>query len=77
VRFYLSSDNSYSAEDAFLRQVSESKLKKGTSKRINLSINLSTGVIATGKYGIAVIDPQNVISESRENNGEISYGPIP
>jgi len=77
VNFYLSADGIFSADDTSLKQVSAGKLKKGGSKSISLSINLSSGVTASGKYVIAVIDQQDTISESNENNNQIAYGPVP
>jgi subtilase family serine protease len=76
VSFYLSSDNTYSGDDTFLKQVSAGKLKKGASKRVSLSVTLPVGATASGKYVIAVIDPQNANPESNENNNQIVYGPI-
>ena len=77
VRFYLSGDNTFSADDTFLKQISAGRLKKGTTKKITLSANLPIGVTASGKYVIAVVDPKNDIPESDENNNQIVYGPIP
>jgi subtilase family serine protease len=77
VSFYLSGNNTFSPDDTFLKKLSAGKLKKGASKKITLSVTLPVGVTVSGKYVIAVVDPQNAISESDENNNQIVYGPIP
>jgi hypothetical protein len=77
VSFYLSGDNTFSLDDTFLKKLSAGKLKKGTSKKITLSVNLPVGVSASGKYAIAVVDSQNGTPESNENNNRIAYGPVP
>ena len=77
VGFYISGNNTFSQDDTLLKKVSVGKLKKGASKKITLSVTLPVGVTLTGKFVIAVIDPQNPIPESDENNNQIVYGPIP
>ena len=78
VSFYLSGDNTFSQSDTLVKnKVSAGKLKKGASKTIALSAMFPVGVPISGKYLIAVVDPQGSITESDENNNQIVYGPIP
>jgi hypothetical protein len=75
---HLSQDNVFSSgDDTLLKQVSVGKMKKGASKKVNLSVNLAPGATVSGKYVIAVIDSQSVITESNKNNNQIVYGPMP
>ncbi|MFZ3137286.1 MAG: CARDB domain-containing protein [Thermodesulfovibrionales bacterium] len=77
VRFYLSDDNVYDAGDTFLKQISTGTLKVGKSKKMNLSYSLLSGISATDKYIIAVIDEDNSVLEANEDDNNIAYGPIP
>ncbi len=77
VAFYLSSDQTYSEEDTFLKQASVRKLKAGTGKAIRLSVSLPAGVTVNGQYVIAAIDMENGIAESNEDNNQVAYGPLP
>ena len=44
---------------------------------IRWSMSLPAGVSASGQYVIAVVDSQNVVFESNENNNQIAYGSLP
>ena len=77
VSFYLSADNTFSEDDTLLKQLTAGKLKTGARKMIRWSISLPAGVTASGQYVIAVVDSQNVVLESNENNNQIAYGPLP
>ena len=60
-----------------LKAVSTGNVRAGVSKAIRLSINLPVRQTASGKYVIAVIDPDNILTELDETNNVIVYGPIP
>ena len=77
VRFYLSDDSTYDEGDMFLKQTSTGTLKVGKSKKISLSYSFLSGVSATDKYIIAVIDADNSVLEVNEGDNNIIYGPLP
>jgi hypothetical protein len=76
VNFYLSDNATYEDGDTQLKSVATGKLKPGKSKAINLSLNLATNQTATGKYIIAVIDKDNLVTEIDKGNNVIVFGPI-
>ena len=75
VRFYLSDKNIYEDGDTQFKSVSTGKIKTGKSKAIRLSYNLATGQNATGKYIIAFIDQDHLVTEIDETNNIIVFGP--
>lgn len=77
VRFYLSDDNAYDAGDTFLKQVASGTVKVGKSVNKKLSYALPSGVTASGKYVIAVLDADDALRETDENDNVIAFGPIP
>ena len=76
VRFYLSDDGVYDEGDSFLKEVKTGTLKVGKSKSISLSYSFTSGISATNKFIIAVVDAENTISETNESNNIVIYGPI-
>jgi hypothetical protein len=72
VRFYLSEDEFYDNGDSYLKQVATGSVKTGKSKNKTLSYSLSTGINASGKYILSVIDAYNIIPESDETNNVVS-----
>ncbi|MFZ3137531.1 MAG: CARDB domain-containing protein [Thermodesulfovibrionales bacterium] len=76
VRFYLSDDGVYHEGDSFLKEAKTGTLKVGKSKSISLSYSLPSGISATDKYIIALIDADNTVMEANESNNIIIYGPI-
>jgi hypothetical protein len=78
VKFYLSDDGNYDeGADIFLKKVSTGKIKVGASKTKKLSATLVTGITASGKNIVAVIDADHAVVEEDETNNEIPFGPIP
>lgn len=77
VKYYLSDDNILDLDggDTFLKQVSIGKISAGTSITKNLSYSFPYGVSIAGKYIIAVIDADDAVEESDEDNN-IAYGLI-
>jgi hypothetical protein len=73
VRFYLSDDEYYDNGDSYLKQVATGTVKTGKSKNKSLSYSLSTGINASGKYVLAVIDAYDIIPESDETNNVVSF----
>ena len=77
VYFYLSDNGNFDQTDTPLKSFSTGKLKVGKSKSVKLNYNLTIGISASGKYVIAVMDPENLVAETNENNNIVVYGPIP
>ena len=77
VRFYFSQDNNFDGADTFLREIRTGKLNAGRSKNMNLNHNFPSGISATDKYIIAVIDEYNTVTEMNESNNVMIYGAIP
>jgi photosystem II stability/assembly factor-like uncharacterized protein len=77
VDFYLSDDDQYEEGDIFLERVSTGRIKAGDSVVKKLRYRLPVGESASGRYIIAVIDPEDVVTELDEVNNEVAYGPIP
>jgi hypothetical protein len=78
VQFYLSDDENYDdGVDTLLKKVSTGIIKAGASSTKKMSYSLATGVTATGKYIIAVIDADHAAVEEDEANNAIPWGPIP
>jgi Neprosin/CARDB len=77
VTFYLSDNGNFDQTDTLLKSFSTGKLKVGKGKNINLSYNLPTRILGSGKYVIAVIDPDNLVAETNESNNIVAFGPIP
>ena len=77
VRFYLSDDGIYDGGDSSLKDIKTGTLKVGKSKSMSLSYSFPSGVSATDKYIIAVIDADNAVTETNESNNSMVYGPIP
>ena len=76
VKFYLSNDEKFDAGDISLKQIATGKIKVGGSKAIKLTYSFPLGETASGKYIIAVIDPDNIVKEIDETNNIVVYGPI-
>jgi len=75
VHYFLSNDNVLDDADQFLKQVATGKIKPGKLKKKTLSAS-RLGIV-TGQYLIAVIDAENAVAESNENNNVVVFGPIP
>ena len=72
VRFYLSTDAIWSANDLLLGQASVPALPAGQSKLIQMQSALAIGTTASGKFLIAVIDADNAVGEADESNNVLS-----
>jgi hypothetical protein len=77
VRFYLSDDNAYDEGDTFVKQVASGTVRVGKSVNKKLSYTLLSGVTASGKYVIAVLDADDTVEETNESDNVIAFGPIP
>ena len=76
VKYYLSDDDIFDDGDTFLKSVSEGKIIAGTVLPKTFKKHFAAGVSLSGKYIIAVVDADNTIVESDENNNYIAYGPL-
>ncbi len=76
VDFYLSDNSTYEEGDSQVRSVATGRIKAGKRRIIQLLYSLPTGQNATGKYILAVIDKDNLVTEIDETNNVIVYGPI-
>jgi len=91
IQFFLSNDGAYDEGDTLLRvlpshypptgdkhtEMKTGTLKPGKAKVKNMKYNLPPGVHSSGKYIIAVIDPDNAIDEGIEDNNIFVHGPLP
>jgi hypothetical protein len=79
VKFYLSADRDFNpGEDVFVKKSSLSAIKVGASKNINLSFTFRGGGSATGKYVLAVVDPDDKVIELDDwNNLAVWAGLVP
>jgi len=77
VRYYLSSDNHFDAEDLLLKQQATGTVKLGKPKKRTLSAKLPVGVNGSGQFILAVIDADNTVAECNEGNNVIVFGPLP
>ena len=80
VRFYLSSTGAFDSTATVLgRDASFDALPAATSQIVKLTgAKLPAGMTAfTGLYVIAVIDPDNAITETDKTNNTVVFGPLP
>jgi hypothetical protein len=76
VRFYLSTDNLCDeGADTFLKQKATGTVRAWKNKTKKLSYSFQKTV--SGMYVVALIDADNSVVESNENNNCIVFGPIP
>jgi immune inhibitor A len=73
VYFYLSDDNVYDKGDRLLKKLSTGSLPAGSEATKELTYVFPMGQNATDKYVIAVVDPQDKVAESYEDNNESVY----
>jgi hypothetical protein len=78
LRFLLSTDGAYDPGDTVLKQMATGTVKAyGGSVSKRFSLALPTGISASGRYVIAVLDPENAITEADETNNNVIFGPVP
>jgi glucose/arabinose dehydrogenase len=75
--FYLSTDNVLSTDDIELRKRWTGRLKEGKRIKIPFLKRLPIGSTALNQFVIAVIDSENAIAETDENNNIAVFGPVP
>jgi C1A family cysteine protease len=63
--------------EGYVKRISVGKLKVGGNKVLKINYSLPSGQTASGKDIIAVIDPDNIVVETNEENNIVIYGPIP
>ena len=77
VRFFVSDDPVYDTGDILLKKVSSGTIRAGGIKNMTLSCPVPAITYSvTGKYLIAVVDADNVVSETNETNNTGVYGPV-
>lgn len=76
VDFYFSEDGTQYDVSNPLKESPTGKVKAGKSKAIRFSYNFPLGQNATGKYIIAVIDKDNLVTELDKTNNIVVFGPI-
>jgi hypothetical protein len=76
VKCYLSDDNIFDDADTLLKQKSVTNIKAGESLDKSLKYTFPYGETVTGKYIIAVIDADNTVVKTGEDNNQTVYGPI-
>jgi len=76
IRFYLSNDTIFSSDDLFLKEYSIKSLKSNTSKAISFNVKLTSGLNAAMRHVIAVVDADNVVNETNENNNLLPSVPF-
>ncbi len=76
VKFFVSNDSTFDSSDTFLKQVATGKIKAHGSKFKTIVFNLPNSTDATGKFILAVLDSENVVNESDENNNTVVFGPL-
>lgn len=76
VKYYCSTDNTFSQDDTFLGQGVVGLLRAGKSVTTSFNITLPAGTDVTGKFIIAVIDSTTVVQESNEGNNQAVTGPV-
>jgi uncharacterized repeat protein (TIGR01451 family) len=74
VRFYLSDDAAYDANDAFLIEKHYGAVPSGHSKKVNFNVTISQYPL--GKYVIGVVDAAKAVEETNEDNNEAGFGPL-
>jgi hypothetical protein len=75
VNFYLSSDGSTPQPQIGTRTINFS-LTRGTYRELMFVCYVPNTISLSGKYLMAVVDPDNVRPEKNENNNKIVFGPL-
>lgn len=76
IRFYLSDDQQYDASDVLVRTMYIRYLYPNRWFWFPFYARVPLGVPISGRYLIAVIDQQNAVQESNENNNVVVAGPL-
>ena len=76
VTFFLSSSPALTPGATELRTQPIPPLRPGAYARANVRATLPTGLRAAGRYLIGFVDSGNLVTEVRESNNTIVFGPI-
>jgi len=76
VKYYLSDDDVFDGGDTLLKSDSLDKIIAGSVVPRTFKRTFAAGFSLSGKYIIAVVDANNAVVESNENNNSIAYGPL-
>ncbi len=79
VRFYLCNSATFDGSQQVIgRDAAFGVLGPNASVNVSLQgAKVANPAAASGKYVIAVIDPDNLVPEADETNNQVSYGPLP
>jgi hypothetical protein len=79
VRFYLSKTDKLTDQDKAIGEEAPFGIipPKGSVKLTLRDAKLAKGASASGKYVIAVIDPDDQVKETDKTNNTVVYGPLP
>ncbi len=76
VKYYASTDNTFSQDDTFLGQGVIGLLRPQQAVTTSFNITLPADTDVAGKFIIAVIDSTSVVQESNEGNNQAVTGPV-
>ena len=76
VRFFLSEDNTLSPDDLLIEEQRVRGIRRRRWQLIGLNQTLPRGVIARGRFVIAVIDATGAVGESNEWEQAVARGPL-
>lgn len=76
VKYYSSTDNTFSQDDTYLGQGVVGLLRPQQATTISFNITLPADTDLSGKFIIAVIDSTAVVQESNEGNNQAVTGPV-
>ena len=74
LQFYLSNDATFDAGDTLLKQFSIPPLRVGQTARVSLHVKLRSR--ALGKFLIAIVDANDAVMETDEENNVVVFGPL-
>jgi hypothetical protein len=79
VRFYLSKTDKVTDQAKIIGEEAPFGIiaPDGSVKLTLLDAKLAKGASASGKYVIAVIDPDHLVKETDKTNNTVVYGPLP
>ena len=77
VAYYLSADATLDSGDTLLRLKKVSRIRAGQEMTRTVKLKLPAGVSASGKYVIALVDPDDALPDIDDTNNTVVSGPIP
>jgi hypothetical protein len=74
---FMSDDAVVQPEDTSLKEIAIRSLKPGKMRKVNVKIQLPSGVGSANKFVIGIVDTNNVVTEADETNNAAVFGPFP